>query len=978
MLKNLKKHIFFIILILLLNNCNIKNNYVIEESVNGVLDLTKYSFKNEESHVIKLDGYWEFYWNQPLQTRYDKLFFNHDAMEYVDVPHKWNLHIDEKTKELLGSNGYAIYRAKIILNKIEPVGIKIPSLLSSYKFFIDEELILENGVYGLTKETSIPEINNNYVLFIPKNKEFYFTFFVSNFYHNDGGFITSIQLGNFDHLNNLKTHHIALDLFVSGVLFIMGVYHLSLFFLQRDQKGALYFGLFCILLLIRTLSASENYLKMMIPDLSFEMNYFFVYMSIYFGTYVFNEFVYSLYPEESIIPIKKIINFVSFVLTTCTLFFSAMYYTKALLFFQIFLLIAVFYAGYVFIKAIKNNRVGAKIFLSGFIVFAIFIVNDVLYGNNIINTGYFLTYGFIMFIFSQSFLLTYWFSDGFKKIKELTLDLENKVMERTLDLNWANIQVEQSLYKSKTLNEMISLVIKSKNIDEIFKKIFELFYEKYDLTSYAVYVIDENKEYLDMYKVYDIDILKVNKDYIEILQKNRYEINNKYCVHGACVRYQKSLLIKKVKVENMYEPERENVTEVEINSFYIIPLIHNEECFGTITFANNSRKNSKIQNMEKEEREEIENFIKLVCPSIFQSLEKKELEKAYKDLKDTQMQLIEVEKMASLGSLISTIAHEINNPIAMIKSQLSFIKNNNYYDLNEMSTFFAKLEQNDKEIFFKIAEKSLNNKEFFSTKREREFKKEIQKDLEKFVKNEKKLMSLTSDLLNIKFLPPYEEHFRNLDEDKIYNFIIMISKFKNQIVHIENIEKAIERVSRVVFSLKIFLNTDMSLMKQKVKIYDLVEKTLFIYNNLVSDKIKITKRYESDFVILCKKDNILQIINNIVFNSIQALQNAENKTIQIEVDKVDNLKEITMNMHCSSVYNDTKKEWITISITDSGYGISEENKNKIFSPFFSTKSFGEGIGLGLHVSKKIMDDHEGMIFFSSENNKTQFIVAFPV
>ena len=397
-----------------------------------------------------------------------------------------------------------------------------------------------------------------------------------------------------------------------------------------------------------------------------------------------------------------------------------------------------------------------------------------------------------------------------------------------------------------------------------------------------------------------------------------------------------------------------------------------------MTFANNSRKNSKIQNIEKEEREEIENFIKLVCPSIFQSLEKKELEKAYKDLKDTQMQLIEVEKMASLGSLISTIAHEINNPIAMIKSQLGFIKNNNYYDLNEMSTFFAKLEQNDKEIFFKIAEKSLNNKEFFSTKREREFKKEIQKDLEKFVKNEKKLMSLTSDLLNIKFLPPYEEHFRNLDEDKIYNFIIMISKFKNQIVHIENIEKAIERVSRVVFSLKIFLNTDMSLMKQKVKIYDLVEKTLFIYNNLVSDKIKITKRYESDFVILCKKDNILQIINNIVFNSIQALQNAENKTIQIEVDKVDNLKEITMNMHCSSVYNDTKKEWITISITDSGYGISEENKNKIFSPFFSTKSFGEGIGLGLHVSKKIMDDHEGMIFFSSENNKTQFIVAFPV
>ena len=973
----LKKISFFIILIFLFINCNFKNNNVIEESVDGVLDLSKYRFQNEDDSVIKLDGYWEFYWMETINLKDDKLFFNKDKLIYVDIPQNWSNYKDKETNQSFSGHGYAIYRTKVILNKVYPLAIKIPFLSTSYKFFIDDDFMLENGIYGITKEKQFPETGSNYVFFTPKNKEFYLTFFISNFYHSDGGFWTSIELGNFKSLINSKTRHIALDLFVAGILFIMGVYHLSLFYLQRDQKTAFYFGLFCLIMVTRTISTGENYLKIAFDTLSYEVNLFFIYMSIYAGLFVFNEFVYSLYPNESISFIKKLINLVSIILTSSVLVLSANYYTQTLTLFQIFTLISMIYTLYIFIRAIKNKRTGAKIFSASFIIFGIFIVNDILYANNTINTGYFLTYGFIMFIFSQSFLLTYWLSTGFNKIKELSMNLETKVRERTFDLNIANIQVEKSLYKSESLNEMISLVIESKNIDEIFKKIFELFYKKYDLTSYVVYVTDETKQYLSMYKAYDIDILKINKNYMDVLFKNKLEVNHKYCIHGACVRNKKPIFIKKVRLPHPYQPEHENIFEGKINSFYIIPLTYNEEYFGTITFCNNSIANSKIEKLSKDDREEIENFIKLVCPSIFQSLEKKELEKAYQDLKETQMQLIEAEKMASLGSLISSIAHEINNPIAMIKSQLGFIKDNHCYDLNEIYIFLTKLEQDDKEIFFEIADKCLNHRVSYSTKREREIKKQIQKELQKFIKDEKLFESISFDLLNIKLLPPYEEYFKNLNEEKIENFIFMISKFKNQISHIDNIEIAIDKVSRIVFSLKIFLNTGMSLKNELFSLNEVMEKTLNTYGNLILDKIKIEKKYHDNYDYFGKKENICQIINNLIFNSIQAIQLTDDKKIEIEINKVDNLNEHMINMYSSSDYQTISKEWITISITDSGIGIIEQNKTKIFSPFFTTKSLGEGVGLGLHISKKIIEDHFGVIFFESKNKRTQFIIALP-
>jgi signal transduction histidine kinase len=70
---------------------------------------------------------------------------------------------------------------------------------------------------------------------------------------------------------------------------------------------------------------------------------------------------------------------------------------------------------------------------------------------------------------------------------------------------------------------------------------------------------------------------------------------------------------------------------------------------------------------------------------------------------------------------------------------------------------------------------------------------------------------------------------------------------------------------------------------------------------------------------------------------------------------------------------------IEIAIIDTGIGITEESKKKIFEPFYTTKKLGEGTGLGLAICNQIIKDHSGKIEVESEvGNGSAFTVSLPV
>jgi len=134
---------------------------------------------------------------------------------------------------------------------------------------------------------------------------------------------------------------------------------------------------------------------------------------------------------------------------------------------------------------------------------------------------------------------------------------------------------------------------------------------------------------------------------------------------------------------------------------------------------------------------------------------------------------------------------------------------------------------------------------------------------------------------------------------------------------------------------------------------------LFVGSQLTRDAVQIVKEYEdTNIMIIGSKTHLEQVLLNLLLNARDAM--IEGGTITIGVFHHD-------------------KRRVLITIADSGTGISEENLENIFEPFFSTKQRGKGTGLGLSISKSIIQQHKGSIdVVSSLGEGTTFKIILPL
>lgn len=138
----------------------------------------------------------------------------------------------------------------------------------------------------------------------------------------------------------------------------------------------------------------------------------------------------------------------------------------------------------------------------------------------------------------------------------------------------------------------------------------------------------------------------------------------------------------------------------------------------------------------------------------------------------------------------------------------------------------------------------------------------------------------------------------------------------------------------------------------------IIDRSLLLINHhLHLNNIKLEKDFCCNYLEFeCDKNQIQQAILAILINAIEAMP--EGGTLAIKVFCSDSI--------------------INIIISDTGVGISKENLDKIFEPFFSTKPGGKGTGLGLSVVYGIVKQHQGKISIESEVNKgTKVTLTFP-
>jgi signal transduction histidine kinase len=251
------------------------------------------------------------------------------------------------------------------------------------------------------------------------------------------------------------------------------------------------------------------------------------------------------------------------------------------------------------------------------------------------------------------------------------------------------------------------------------------------------------------------------------------------------------------------------------------------------------------------------------------SKQKTVLEHTIEQLKETETQLVQTEKLASLGRMSAGIIHEINNPLNFATTGLFTLRNKGKY-----------------------------------------------------------------------LLPEQREEFQEILQD---------------------VEDGIKRVKSIVSDLRTFTHPDME-GRDQVEVCEVVSSALRLLSNEWKDKVEIDQSLTEHQTIWANKNKLIQVLVNLLQNSLDALKSKvfENEKPAIRIEGiVENKKSI-------------------LRVRDNGIGIDSKALDKIFDPFFTTKDVGEGMGLGLSICYRIVEECDGRISVKTESGKfCEFTLEFP-
>ena len=321
---------------------------------------------------------------------------------------------------------------------------------------------------------------------------------------------------------------------------------------------------------------------------------------------------------------------------------------------------------------------------------------------------------------------------------------------------------------------------------------------------------------------------------------------------------------------------------------------------------------------------------------------RKQTAQALDELKATQTQLIAAEKMASLGLLVSNVAHEINTPIGAVKSSGTLISDTLDSALPDLSKLFAMLDDTHRALFVQLITQCKQSTAKISTREERALTKQLTAQLqdvgvEDASRNARLLMKLRAHQNPLEYLPLLQHPDNEFILDTAGNMANIINGTSN-------INSAVEKVSRVVYALKALSGDDVVKAAIVAPLLTDMDKALAKYQNQMHS-VELVTNFQSDMPpIHADHDAMEQLCIHLVMNALQAM-NYEGK--------------LTVGLNAEN-------NQAIISVADTGSGIADDIKGRIFEPFFTTRTSGEGSGMGLAIVKRIVEQHQGQIDVQTE------------
>ncbi|WP_375561017.1 7TM diverse intracellular signaling domain-containing protein [Bernardetia sp. OM2101] len=441
--------------LLFLSSCTDKKELSIEAE-KGVIDLSDKIIETED--VIVLKGEWQFFWDKwilPKNIQEQKEF------QYVPVPTAWNNYKDPKTEENYPSKGAATYRIQVKLpkNLRENVAIKIPRIWAANKVFINEKLVYEAG----KMTTNAKEADDVFLADLVKlereviqnRSDLDIVVQVANPDFFIGGILENFEIGIYKNLLQAKEVKQTWAGIWLGILFFIAIYHFVLFVFRPKQKSTLYFGLLTFFLGVIHLVFAEHYFYEYLHlhtafDTRFQPRMYYGSYFLLFPTAVL--YLQSLYPKEA----KPFMFPVSGGLAALSMLFLFLPTYIFLRFIQplqaVQMVIAILFGLTILGTAIYKKRSETLWQSLGIAFWLLTGIHDGLNTVGISLTGYFdlIQFGFGAFILLQMGILAKRFSRAFNRVEDLTVNLERKVNERTIEVNERNAELQQ---QSEVLEE---------------------------------------------------------------------------------------------------------------------------------------------------------------------------------------------------------------------------------------------------------------------------------------------------------------------------------------------------------------------------------------------------------------------------------------------------------------------------------------------------------------------------------------------
>ncbi|HBE59021.1 MAG TPA: hybrid sensor histidine kinase/response regulator [Cyanobacteria bacterium UBA11366] len=345
-----------------------------------------------------------------------------------------------------------------------------------------------------------------------------------------------------------------------------------------------------------------------------------------------------------------------------------------------------------------------------------------------------------------------------------------------------------------------------------------------------------------------------------------------------------------------------------------------------------------LRNLQKQLEKQNEELLRSQAKERQRTLE---LEETLKKLQKTQTQLFQADKMSSIGQMVAGVAHEINNPLNFIYSNLSLTKQYTQQILELIELYQKTYGTSAPEINDKIEELDL------------EF---LEEDLPKMLKS------------------------MEVGAERICQIVLLLKNF----CHIDEAQRKLTDIHEGIDSTLLLLHHRLKAKGKKPEIYAIKE-----YGDLPK--------------VRCNAGQINQVFMNILVNAIDALEDKikksgmDNKNIEerrslsvascvLLQERDSELKNQTCDLDLCPIPTIKIKtdvvdnNRITISISDNGLGMTEDVQRRLFDAFFTTKPVGSGTGLGLTISYQIIvEKHQGKLSFNSEFGRgSEFIIEIPI